>query len=240
MNKMNKTCMIAGLDISAYDNMEHVVDSIIHSGDVCSGFAVAVNAEKIVSSYDNPDVRDVLKSASIRYPDGAGVSIAMGQRGCKSARIPGCELWIELMKAAGGFNVPVFILGAKPDTNKETVTKLVDKYGVNIAGSCDGYYEDDNKLINNIKLSKAKIITVALGSPRQENFINKCRLAHPDAFYMGVGGTYDVFTHRVKRAPELCQKYHIEWLYRLICNPTRIGRQLKLFRYVFLVLRKKI
>lgn len=237
---MNKKCQIGGLDISAYQSMEHAVNSILHQGDVISGFAVAINAEKIVSSYENPEVKSILESASLRYPDGAGVSLTMTKRGCPSVRIPGCDLWLELMKGAAPMNIPVFIIGAKPDVNIYTVNKLKNELNVNVVGSCDGYFKDENELINRIKASNAKIITVALGSPRQEKFINKCRALNPDAFYMGVGGTYDVFIGRVNRAPSWAQKFNLEWLYRLLCQPTRIVRQVRLINFLFLVLMKKI
>ena len=237
---MNKTCTIGGLEISAYDSMEHAVDSILHQGNVVSGFAVAVNAEKIVSSYEKADVKNILESATIRYPDGAGVSLVMSKRGCPSARIPGCDLWLELMKGSAPLSVPVFIVGAKPEVNQQTVDKLKEELNVNVVDSCDGYFKDDAELIERIKQSQAKVVTVALGSPRQENFINKCREVYPEAFYMGVGGTYDVFTDRVKRAPQWAQKYNLEWFYRLACQPTRITRQLKLVKYLSLVVTKKV
>lgn len=238
--KMIKTCKIGGLDISAYDSMEHAVNSILHQGNVVSGFAVAVNAEKLVSSYELVDVKNILESATIRYPDGAGVSLVMSKRNCPSARIPGCDLWLELMKGSALLNVPVFVIGAKPEVNQQTVEKLRNELNVSVVDSCDGYFKDDVELIEKIKQSQAKIVTVALGSPRQENFINKCREVYPDAFYMGVGGTYDVFTDRVKRAPEWAQKYNLEWFYRLVCQPTRIKRQIKLVKYLSLVLTNKI
>ncbi|NDJ82666.1 WecB/TagA/CpsF family glycosyltransferase [Vibrio campbellii] len=237
---MNKTCTIGGLEISAYDSMEHAVDSILHNGNVVSGFAVAVNAEKIVSSYEKAEVKNILESATIRYPDGAGVSLVMSKRGCPSARIPGCDLWLELMKGSAPLGVPVFIVGAKPEVNQQTVDKLKQELNVNVVDSCDGYFKDEAELIERIKQSQAKVVTVALGSPRQENFINKCREVYPEAFYMGVGGTYDVFTDRVKRAPQWAQKYNLEWFYRLACQPTRITRQLKLVKYLSLVVTKKV
>ena len=237
---MINKCEIAGLDITAYNSLGHAVSTIVVKGDVVAGFAVAVNAEKIVSSYENSNVRSILKSATIRYPDGAGVSILMAVRGCKSVRIPGCDLWVEVMIRAAKQNIPVFILGGKLSINNATVLKLVNGFNANVADSCDGYFDNDDILIERIVKSGAKIITVALGSPRQENFINKCRLVYPDAFYMGVGGTYDVFTNQVKRAPSWTHKYHLEWLYRLFQNPKRIIRQTKLVKYVFLFITKKI
>ncbi|QIZ77313.1 WecB/TagA/CpsF family glycosyltransferase [Ferrimonas lipolytica] len=237
---MNNKCIINGLEISAFDDMGHAIDSILHEGDVVSGCAIAVNAEKIVSSYEREDVKSILESASFRYPDGAGVSLVMAKRGCVSARIPGCDLWVELMKGSASFNLPVFIVGAKPEVNLQTVEKLKNEFGVKVVGACDGYFDNESELIDRVKRSQAKIVTVALGSPRQENFINRCREFHPDAFYMGVGGTYDVFTDRVKRAPQWAQKYNLEWLYRLVSQPTRITRQFKLVKYLFLVVMNKV
>lgn len=236
---MNK-CKVAGLDITAYESLEHAVSTIIVDGKVEPGFAVAVNAEKIVSAYESDDVRSILSSSTMRYPDGAGVSILMGLRGCKSTRIPGCDLWVAIMKQAAIKKLPVFILGGKKITNNATVHKLVHEFGANIAGSCDGYFKYEDVLIEQIIASKAKIITVALGSPLQENFINKCRLVYPNAFYMGVGGTYDVFTNQVTRAPIWTHKYNLEWFYRLCQNPKRIARQLKLVKYILLAITKKI
>jgi UDP-N-acetyl-D-mannosaminouronate:lipid I N-acetyl-D-mannosaminouronosyltransferase len=236
---MNK-CKIAELEIISYSSLEQAVSTIITKGKVKSGFAVAINAEKIVSSVEDSLVKAILKSATIRYPDGAGVSILMGLRGHKSARIPGCDLWVEIMKKAAETKLPVFILGGKLSTNNETVKKLKDKFGSNVADASDGYFSDDDLLIKRIVKSEAKIITVALGSPRQEQFIKKCRLVYPGAFYMGVGGTYDVFTNQVVRAPTWTHKYHLEWLYRLCQNPKRFARQIKLVKYIFLIFTKRI
>ena len=233
-------CKIAGLEIIPYSSLEDAVSTIITNDKVKYGFAVAINAEKVVSSVEDSSVHEILESASIRYPDGAGVSILMGLRGHKSARIPGCDLWVAIMQKAAETKLPVFILGGKLSTNNDTVEKLNSKFGSNVADACDGYFSDDDLLIERIVKSKAKIITVALGSPRQEQFINKCRLVYPDAFYMGVGGTYDVFTNQVVRAPTWTHKYHLEWLYRLCQNPRRLTRQIKLVKYIFLIFTKKI
>lgn len=237
---MIKTCKVAGLDISAFGSIGHAVEFILHQGDVVKGFAVAVNAEKVVSSYEQVEVKKILESASIRYPDGAGVSLLMSKRGCPSARIPGCDLWFELMRGSAELDVPAFIVGADSAVNRHTVEKLKRDLGVNVVGACDGYFEDEMAVINSIKVSQAKVISVALGSPRQEIFINRCREVYPDAFYMGVGGTYDVFTERVKRAPQWAQKFHLEWFYRLARQPTRIGRQLRLAKYLYLVLTNRV
>ncbi len=116
----------------------------------------------------------------------------------------------------------------------QTEQKLRNQWNVNIVGSQDGYFrpEDRQALYERVRDSGAKIVTVAMGSPRQEILMRDCRLVSPDALYMGVGGTYDVFTGHVKRAPKVWQNLGLEWLYRLLSQPTRIKRQIRLLRYL--------
>ena len=102
-------------------------------------------------------------------------------------------------------------------------------------GACTVLVEDRpvlSCLVLAAECEGAKIITVAMGSPRQEILMRDCRQVYPDALYMGVGGTYDVFTGHVKRAPKVWQNLGLEWLYRLLSQPSRITRQLRLLRYL--------
>lgn len=92
--------------------------------------------------------------------------------------------------------------------------------------------EDRQALFERIRASGAKIVTVAMGSPRQEILMRDCREVYAHALYMGVGGTYDVFTGYVKRAPGIWQRLGLEWLYRLLSQPSRVTRQLRLLRYL--------
>lgn len=116
----------------------------------------------------------------------------------------------------------------------QTEQKLRAQWQVNIVGSQDGYFTADQReaLFARIRDSGAKIVTVAMGSPRQEIFMRDCRAVYADALFMGVGGTYDVFTGHVKRAPKIWQQLGLEWLYRLFSQPTRLKRQLRLLRYL--------
>ena len=105
---------------------------------------------------------------------------------------------------------------------------------MNIVGSQDGYFSADQRqqLFERVRDSGAKIVTVAMGSPRQEILMRDCRLVYPAALYMGVGGTYDVFTGHVHRAPKFWQNLGLEWFYRLLLQPSRIKRQFRLLRYL--------
>lgn len=221
--------------------MEEAVDSILNYGNKSPYSAVAINPEKIISAMENPKLQAILQNNEIAYPDGVGVVKLLEKKlGKKVVRIPGCELWEALMKAAGEKNIPVFIIGASNIVLNNTVNKLKQQYSTPVVGCSDGYFTDEKQLIADIKQSGAKIVTVAMGTPRQELFINKCKEAKIPAFFMGVGGTYDVYTGNVNRAPKLFCDLNLEWLYRLLSQPTRIKRQLNLVKFLWLALTNKL
>jgi UDP-N-acetyl-D-mannosaminouronate:lipid I N-acetyl-D-mannosaminouronosyltransferase len=225
---------IGPVAVSAFADMQQLLEFIVRpDGSVYAGSAVAINPEKVLTAMRRPDIAAVISAADIRYADGIGVVKVMRRRLNKAVqRIPGCELWQQLMLRAATFNVPVFIVGAKPEVNQQTAAKLRAQQ-VELVGAIDGYFKDEAALIAQIKQSGARIVSVAMGSPKQEQLIQRIRAQHPDCFYMGVGGTYDVFTGNVKRAPALWCKLNLEWAYRLLLQPSRIGRQLGLLRYVW-------
>lgn len=150
------------------------------------------------------------------------------------SRVAGADLWEALMQRAGAEGTPVFLVGGKPEVLAQTASSLRQRWQVNIVGSQDGYFAPEQRqaLFERIRDSGAKIVTVAMGSPRQEIFMRDCRRLYPHALYMGVGGTYDVFTGHVHRAPKFWQDLGLEWFYRLVSQPSRIKRQARLLRYL--------
>lgn len=220
--------------VSAFADMTQLLEHIIRpDGSVFYGSAIAINPEKVMSAMRDSEIAAVIEQADIRYADGIGVVKVMRKRlGTRVQRIPGCELWQALMLRAANYKVPVFIVGAKPEVNQQTADKLKQQ-AVTLVGAVDGYFKDEAALIAQIKQSGARIVSVAMGSPKQEKLIQRIRAQHPDCYYMGVGGTYDVFTGNVQRAPALWCKLNLEWAYRLILQPSRIGRQLGLAKYLW-------
>jgi UDP-N-acetyl-D-mannosaminouronate:lipid I N-acetyl-D-mannosaminouronosyltransferase len=138
------------------------------------------------------------------------------------------------MAEAGRIGINVFLVGATPKVLAMTVEKLQSEYGVNVVGSHHGYFDNEDELINSIDKSKAQIVSVALGTPRQEEFMMKCKNQNIKALLMGVGGTYDVYTGIKSRAPKWYLKNNLEWLYRLYKEPTRAGRQTRLVKFAVL------
>ena len=202
--------------------------------------AVAINPEKILSSMESKTVKDTLLSADIRYLDGIGaVKVAEKKLSTKLTRIPGCELWESLMRDAGVNGKTVFLLGATESVLSRTHDKLENELNVNVVGTNDGYFENDDVVVSKILQCQPDILTVAMGSPRQEKFMLKCKAAGVNAFMMGVGGTYNVFVGEVKRAPTIFCSLGLEWFYRLISEPTRFKRQFKLLTFIWLYFRGK-
>ncbi|MFV8450448.1 WecB/TagA/CpsF family glycosyltransferase [Vibrio campbellii] len=234
-----KTTYISNIPVNCFSGMNEAVDYILNSGR--GKTAVAINPEKILTAMRCSKTREVLDKADIRYLDGIGaVKVAEKKLSTKLERVPGCELWEELMKASSQENKSVFLLGASLDVVTQTSSKLKSEFDVNIVGFADGYFQDDDIMIKRILSLTPDIVTVAMGSPRQEIFIQKCRDAGVEAFMMGVGGTYNVFVGAVERAPESWCKMNLEWLYRLIKEPSRIFRQVRLLKFLWLAIARKI
>ena len=130
--------------------------------------------------------------------------------------------------------------GAKKEIIKKAKENLEIKFpNIKIVGIIDGYEKDNDKIIKLINISKADIVFVALGSPKQEYWITENMDKVNAKIFQGVGGSFDVFSGNIKRAPKWMQQIGLEWLYRLIKEPKRIFRQIKLFKFLWLVLIEK-
>lgn len=236
--------IVANISVDVFSDLQATVSHIIKDdGTVFSGSAIAINPEKIIRAIDDKEVADVLLNADIRYADGIGiVKTLMRKTGKNINRIPGCELWEMLMKKAGEKHVPVYLIGGSQEVVDSTQKKLKDSFNTPICGYRNGYFsvEEESEIIEAICTAKPKIIAVALGSPKQEMFIDKCKAAYPEAYYMGVGGSFDVFVNRVKRAPEFFRNLNLEWFYRALKQPKRLLRQTNLLRYLYLELARKL
>ncbi|WJM87035.1 lipopolysaccharide N-acetylmannosaminouronosyltransferase [Dickeya chrysanthemi] len=228
---------IRGIPVQGFRDREQCVSTLFAGGSSPAGTLIAINAEKVLAAEHDATLRELMRQEGhCNYADGISVvcSIRRKYPGAQVERIAGADLWEALMQRAGQMGTPVFLLGGKPAVLAETERKLREQWQVNIVGVQDGYFapEQRQSVLARVRDSGAQLVTVALGSPRQELLIRDCRQLYPDALYMGVGGTYDVFTGQVKRAPLMWQRYGVEWLYRLLTQPSRFRRQLKLLRYL--------
>ena len=203
-------------------------------------FAISLNPEMLVASTSSEQIKNLLRRADLTFADGIGVVLAVKRKyGAHIKRLPGCEFWEKLMQAAKTESLPVFLVGSRPEVLDDTVNKLNQSYQPKIVGAVDGYFDNEQDVIDQIKTSGAKIVTVAMGSPRQEQFIVRCMEQNIQAIFLGVGGTYDVFSGHVKRAPAFWRKMGLEWFYRLASEPRRITRQMGLAYFLWQVVLKK-
>lgn len=243
MNNINSHVIeVGGIPVIPFETIEQVSNMVVSDkGDVLSGVAIAINPEKILRSMESVEVKRILQSATIPYADGIGVVKVLEKKAnIKLSRIPGVQLWRAIVERASKFEKRIYLLGSNEYTLKVCVANLNSEYDAKIVGHQHGYFENEAKEIEKIQNSQADVVIVALGSPKQELFIEECRKVHPNAFYMGVGGSFDVYSGKVKRAPEFWISFNLEWLYRLLIEPKRIIRQLSLFKFVYLYLLRKL
>lgn len=204
------------------------------------GILVAINAEKILHA--SPEMRAII-NRNIGYCDGAGAQLALKQKGFKEAcKVPGCELWLKIIERFHKEKT-FYLVGGKPQVIEETVAKLKSQFeGINIVGYRDGYLKKDKdreNLINDIVEKKPDVVFIAMGSPKQELLMEDISKRHK-AIFQGLGGSFDVYTGHVQRAPKWWVDHNMEFAYRLLREPKRIKRQIHLVKYAYWLMAKKI
>lgn len=217
------------------------IDEAIKYANTISGQVITINPEMIENASQNPDFAEIINSAELVIPDGIGVEIGLKILGYNVRRIAGIEFSHRMIEECAKNSQSVALVGAKPqivEKAKENLEKEIS--GLYITYAHDGYFSDDEEIINELKIRQPRLVLCALGSPKQEEFIIKAKQVLPNALFVGVGGSFDVWSGVVERAPEIYQKLGLEWLYRTVKEPKRFKRifpTLPLF--VLKVLREK-
>lgn len=206
------------------------------------GMVVTPNAEIGKLAIDDPDFRALLSSADLVVPDGAGVVLAGKLLGAGlKGKIAGIDLGLALLPRLAEHDLPLFLLGSKPGVADTAAEKLCGQVpGLTICGTQHGYFKEDEEIVARIRESGAKALFCCLGAPKQEQWMNAHRAELPGVLMLGLGGTLDVVAGNVKRAPDFFIKCNLEWFYRLLKEPRRIGRMMKLPAYELDVLLLKL
>ncbi|HSP22983.1 MAG TPA: WecB/TagA/CpsF family glycosyltransferase [Planococcus sp. (in: firmicutes)] len=203
---------------------------------------IAVNPEKVMAAQRDPQVKDLINASTYQIADGVGILLAAKlKKGNITSRVTGVDMMSAILKFASEDGLPVYFYGAKEEVVAKAIANIEKSFPkIQVAGYSNGYDKDEDALVQRIQQSGAKIIFVALGSPKQELWIqrNMPKLSNVQVF-QGVGGSFDVFSGTVKRAPSAFRKLGLEWLYRLISSPSRIKRQLILPVFLLKVLRSR-
>ena len=201
---------------------------------------VTPNSEIVSNATKNPQLAELIRSADLVIPDGIGLvkaSALLGQP--LTERVTGIDFSFNSLKKLAAEGKSAYLLGSKPGIAEEAAKKLAEQIpGLIIAGTRNGYFkeEDERAIVEDINGSGASFLLVALGSPKQELFIEKYKNSLPSVkAAIGVGGSLDVWSGTLQRAPRFYQDHGLEWLYRLLQEPSRIGRMAEIPRFLIKV-----
>lgn len=186
---------------------------------------VTINPEMFETAQKDSDFANIISQAEMVIPDGVGVKIALKINGVNVERIPGIDFAKRLLKESAQEGVPVAIVGAKEEIISKAIENLQNELPqLNIVYYHNGYFSNDEDIYNEIKNANPKLVLVAMGSPRQEKFIYNAKKVLNPCLMVGIGGSLDVWSGNIKRAPIIFQKLCLEWLYRTITQPARLKR----------------
>lgn len=227
---------LLGLNVDSF-----TFEEAIEYAKTISGQVVTINPEMINNAVQNPEFAEIINNAELVIPDGIGVQIGLKILGYNVRRIAGIEFSRRMIEECAKSEQSVALVGAKPEIVQKAKENLEHEIqGLYVTYAHDGYFRNDDEILNELKIRQPRLVLCALGSPKQEEFILKAKKLLPDALFVGVGGSFDVWSGVVERAPEIYQKLGLEWLYRTVKEPKRFKRifpTLPLF--VLKVLREK-
>lgn len=211
---------IQGFDVDSF-TFEQAVDWAYSK----HGQIVTINPEMISAAQKNSDFAEIINSAELVVADGIGVEIGLKILGYKVKRIAGIDLGKALVEKFTASGKSVAMIGAKPGVVDSAIENLSKEYqNLNVVYFHDGYFDNDEDIIESVISANPDLILVALGSPKQEFFIHNLKEKLPNSTLIGLGGSFDVWAGVVERAPKIYQKLGLEWLYRTLKEPKRFKR----------------
>lgn len=227
--------IINGLRVYKFDGFDDIIQCAIQSKSIL----VALNSDKLY--YSQQKLKDIVNT-NIGYCDGIGAVWALGKKGVKGAvKIAGCDLWLEIIKRfpSAGY----YLIGAEEEVVNKVVEKLhVEFPGINIVGFRNGFLKSDSekdRLLEDIREKKPDFVFVAMGSPKQEYLLEEIHRIHPIPM-MGLGGSFNVYSGKVKRAPQWMINLKIETLYRYLFNKISFKRVKSDFRFLYMLVFNKL
>ena len=242
MNNQSHSQKVSILGIPFVNTTETAFQNVLHEkiDQRVNTFVVTANPEIVMYAKEHPAYQKLITSANYIVADGIGIVI--GAKMLKTPikeRITGYDLFIHLLEWGNDNHKSAYFIGAKADVIRK-LRKVVEKNypDLQIAGTHDGYFGDDRNIVKDVRRTEPDMVFVATGYPKQEEFIDKNRIAS-NGLWMGIGGSFDVLTGTVKRAPKSWQKLHLEWLYRVVKEPSRICRLMVLPRYLWQVFQER-
>lgn len=228
-----------------YDNI--TMDEALQKGrELLQGdkaaYCVTPNAEMAYEALHDEAFRALLNRADLVLPDGAGV--VLGAKILKTPlkqKVAGIEFAQNLLPILEETGKKLYLLGSKPGIAELAAEKMKEKCpDLQICGMADGYFKDENEVVQKVNDAKADVLFVCLGAPKQEKFMAAHQKDLNVKLMIGLGGTLDGIAGTVKRAPKWMIRLNLEWLYRLIKEPSRFGRMMRLPKFVFAAFKKRM
>jgi N-acetylglucosaminyldiphosphoundecaprenol N-acetyl-beta-D-mannosaminyltransferase len=205
---------------------------------------VTADASMVVLARKDHELHKIVLAADLVTPDGAGILWASRLLGCPiKNKVSGVDLVEQLCRVSCETGLRLFFLGAGPGVAEAASENLKQKYpGANIVGTRHGFFQPDEEssLVQQIAETKPDVLFVAFGIPKQEKFIDRNKAALGASVSIGVGGSFDVYSGLVKRAPVWMQNAGLEWIYRLSQNPKKIGKVMTLPKFACIAIKAKL
>lgn len=207
-----------------------------------AAYCVTPNAEMAYEALHDAEFCALLNGADLVLPDGAGV--VLGAKILKTPlrqKVAGIEFAQNLLPILEETGAKLYLLGSKPGVAELAAEKMLQKHpDLKICGMQDGYFQDEDAVVRQVNEAGADVLYVCLGAPKQEKFMQRHQANLKIKLMIGLGGTLDGIAGTVKRAPKWMIKLQLEWLYRLIKQPKRFGRMLRLPKFVFAAWKKRL
>ncbi len=204
---------------------------------------VTADASMAILARGDAELKAIVDGAALVTPDGAGILWAGRLLGTPiTHKVSGVDLVATLCQNSAKTGTRIFFFGAAPGIAAEAADKMRERFpGTHIVGTRDGFFQpaDEPQIISEIKAARPDVLLVAFGIPKQEKWIQQHKAALGVPVLIGIGGSFDVHSGRVSRAPVWMQRSSLEWLYRLSKNPKKIGKVMTLPRFALLALRQR-
>ena len=206
-----------------------------------TAYCVTPNAEIAYEAMHSEELRAILNGADLVLPDGAGVVLASKILGTPlKEKVAGVDFADRLMDVMVEEGYRLYLLGSKPGIAEMAAENMLQKHpGLTICGMADGYFKDENAAVAKVNEAQADILFVCLGAPKQEQFMARHKEDLNVRMMLGLGGTLDSFAGTVKRAPKWMISMNLEWFYRLLKEPKRLGRMMRLPKFILAVIGRK-
>ncbi|WP_306433020.1 WecB/TagA/CpsF family glycosyltransferase [Paenibacillus sp. J31TS4] len=218
-----------------FEKAVHILEEVIDRPYEKLFHVITVNPEIVMSSQHDKRLRAIVDEAGLITADGIGiVKISQVKGNGLPERVTGYDMMMRLLETGNRKGWSFYLLGCDEETSVKAAETIRERYpNVRIAGRRNGFFkpEDDEAIVRDIQAARPDVLLVALGAPKAEEWIYRYKAELPAKLAMGIGGSLDVLAGKVKRAPVFWQKANLEWLYRLLNQPSRWRRQLVLPKF---------